>query len=116
MKIVRYMIFNGNCENALDFYKSILGGESEVTRYSDMPDDAGMSVSEDWGNKVMHGSLQLADDFVLYLSDAWEGSSVTTGDNVSVHLVLDSEEDLRRRENHDAGGKGVFGFHVRECD
>lgn len=96
MKLIPYLIFNGNGENALMFYKGILGGESEIMRYSDMPDGPGMSVSEDWANKVMHGSLQIADGLVLYLSDAWEGSSATKGDNVSVHLELDSEEELRR--------------------
>jgi len=37
-----YLAFNGNCEEAFDFYKSVFGGEFRlVSRFKDMPPHAG---------------------------------------------------------------------------
>ena len=52
-----YLFFSGNCEEALNFYKGIFGGEiSEIMRWKDAPGDAGLPT--DQGNKVMHSTFK----------------------------------------------------------
>ena len=96
MQAVRYLIFNGNCEEALEFYVEAFGGKPDIMRYSDMPADGDMEVSDAWKDKIMHAELALGDGQLIYLSDAFEGNATTVGDNVSVHVDVDSEQDVRK--------------------
>jgi PhnB protein len=57
MQLDCYLSFNGNCEEALNFYAQCLGGKVELMRFDSAPKDSGMEVPLDWKNKVMHGTL-----------------------------------------------------------
>ena len=57
MKLNPYLTFNGNCEEAMNFYKDILGGEFSVQmRFSEAPPE--MPVSDDLKDKIMHTTLE----------------------------------------------------------
>lgn len=48
-----YVMFNGNCEEAFDFYKSVFGGEfAAKSRFDEAPADQKMGETE--GGKIMH--------------------------------------------------------------
>lgn len=52
-----YLFFKGNAREALDFYKSVFGGDVEISEYTEkmveaMPEDAKIEVG-----KIMHGLL-----------------------------------------------------------
>ena len=49
-----YLFFKGQCREAMEFYKSVFGGELSVTTYKDAGVDA-EGTSPDW---LMHASLQ----------------------------------------------------------
>lgn len=52
------IIFNGNCEEAFLFYKSVFGGEfSYFGRFKDMPMPEGKACSPADSEKIMHISL-----------------------------------------------------------
>ena len=93
MKAIPYVSFNGNCEEAIQFYHSVLGGKLEILRFKDLPDEEGIPISEDWKEKVMHSSLALEEGNYLYFGDAWEDSSLELGTNYTIHLQVDTEED-----------------------
>lgn len=107
MNAVPYLTFRGTCEEALSLYAGVLGGEVSTMRFEDMPPNEDMSISDAWKNKVMHASLSLGGEQVLYLSDIFEGGSVKTGDNVAVHLDVDTESDVRHFFNGLAEGATV---------
>lgn len=47
-----YLTFNGNCEEAFTFYKSVFGGDFPyVGRFKEMPPIEGMNVPESEGEK-----------------------------------------------------------------
>ena len=53
-----YLLFNGNCEEAFNFYKSVFGSEFEmVMRFKDVPAEYKMPESE--GEKIMHVALPI---------------------------------------------------------
>lgn len=91
MKAIPYITFNGDCEKAVNFYRTVLSGKLEIMRYRDIPAGGGMSPGKDWQDKVMHASLTLKDDTRLYFSDAWQESPAIVGDNITVHVQVDSE-------------------------
>ena len=48
-----YLVFNGTCEEAFNFYKSVFGGEfTHIGKFKDMPSET--PLSEEVGNLVMH--------------------------------------------------------------
>jgi PhnB protein len=66
-----YLNFNGNCEEAFNFYKSALGGEFQyIGRFKDMPPQEGQPpMSEEMGNRIMHVSLPVSKETVIMGSD-----------------------------------------------
>lgn len=90
-----YLNFNGNCEEAFNFYKSVFGGEFQyVGRYKDMPADAGKPLPADESNRIMHISLPISKETLLMGSDTggeW-AASFKQGNNFSISIHADSKE------------------------
>ncbi len=91
-----YLTFDGNCEEAFNFYKTVFGGEfSFMGRFSDMPAEAGGdTIPEDQMNRVMHVGLPISQETRLMGSDTggeW-GAGFTQGNNFSVSVTADSKE------------------------
>lgn len=96
MRAIPYLTFDGNAEEAVNLYRSVLGGELSIMRFGEMPPDETMPISAAWTDKIMHAELAFGDDQTLYVSDIFEGGTVQRGDNVAVHIDVDTEEDLGR--------------------
>lgn len=91
-----YLNFNGNCEEAFNFYKSVFGGEFlTLMRYKDMPSEGNLSASE--GEKIMHTALPIGQGTFLMGGDVLEAmGKATIGTNVNIAISPDSEEEARR--------------------
>ena len=91
-----YLTFDGNCEEAFDFYRSVFGREcSSMQRFSEGP--PGMPVAPEDADKVMHVSLPLADGQVLMGSDQLAGrGGVNVGNTISISIGPDSADEGRR--------------------
>lgn len=94
MKAIPYVSFNGNCEEAIQFYHSVLGGKLDILRFSDIPIEVGIPISENWKEKVLHSTLTFEEDHSLFFSDTWEEAPVELGTNYTIHLQVNSEEEV----------------------
>ncbi|HLO90007.1 MAG: VOC family protein [Chloroflexota bacterium] len=97
VKVHPYVNFKGNCEEAFNFYKSILGGEfSYVGRYKDIPGDQKPDAKDE--NKIMHIGLPLAEGTILMGSDIPEiyEDRFVVGTNITLSLSPESESEARR--------------------
>ena len=105
MKLITYLTFAGNCEEAIGFYKETLG--AEVIHVSFMGEGQ-MEVPENLKGKVMHARLKIGEN-ELYMSDTFDPSALKQGSNVSLSLQSD---DLAQTESLfsklSAGGKVVM--------
>ena len=94
-----YLTFDGNCEEAFNFYKSIFGGEFPMmSRFSEMPPDAGAPVAPEEAERIMHVSLPISKETVLMGSDTggeW-AKGFKQGNNFSISITADSREDADR--------------------
>ena len=104
-----YLTYNGNCEEAFNFYKSILGGElSHLSRFKEMPPMDNCTIPESEMEKIMHVSLPISDECVLMGSDSSEafGQATVVGNNFALSISVDTEEEVDRIFNALAeGGK-----------
>jgi PhnB protein len=98
MKITSYLVFNGQAEEATNYYADILGGTIEnFYRFRDMPPAEGMPpISEEYGNLIMHccidggknfpnGTMSIADTLPSDPRDFGNGGHILT-------LSVDSAE------------------------
>lgn len=91
-----YLTFNGNCEAAFNFYKSVFGGEFQfLGRFKDMPPVDGKSVPDSEGEKIMHVSFPIGKETVLMGSDSSEafGQATVAGNNFSISLNTTSQAE-----------------------
>ncbi len=94
-----YLTFNGNCEAAFNFYKSVFGGEFPyIGRFGEMPSEDGKQISEEEKNKIMHVSLPISEETMLMGSDTggeW-ASNFKEGNNFSLSLNANSREEAEK--------------------
>jgi PhnB protein len=85
------------------FYKNCLGGELNMQKVGESPMAANMP--QQMQDKIMHASLK-TDGFTIMASDLCDESGVIKGNNVSLLLDCDSEEQVRGTyEKLSEGGK-----------
>ncbi len=90
MKLNPYLIFEGNAEEVLNFYKEIFSGTVlMISRYSDNP----QPTDEDWKNKILHSRLEF-DGNMLMISDGFKGYKVNAESNIQLSVEIESVEKL----------------------
>lgn len=102
-----YLNFQGNTEEAFNFYRSVFGGELlHLQRFKDTPHGDKMSAED--REKIMHVALLIGQGTMIMGTDTLEsmGQSLTLGNNISLAVSPDSEVDATRIFNGlSTGGK-----------
>ena len=92
--------FNGNCEEAFNFYKSAFGIDfTFIGRYGDIPPQNGMPpISEDEKNKIENICLPIAEETVLMGADVcgYMAQNTVFGNNFSLYIEADSRGEADR--------------------
>ncbi|MCL2611324.1 MAG: VOC family protein [Defluviitaleaceae bacterium] len=97
--------FQGNCEEALTFYKNVLGAEvKEVAYFRDAPQDSGMDESLP-PNFVMHSEVLIFGTQII-MTDG--GIAPIAGDYFSLMLSFDTTEEVASVFNKLADGGQVI--------
>lgn len=93
MKLIPYLAFDGQAEEALKFYASALDARIDmVSRFREAP----LDVPQSHLDRVMHAHISFGDNSLM-LSDAMPGQPPTSGTQVALSLNLDGDEDFARR-------------------
>lgn len=90
-----YLHFNGNTEEAMNFYKSVFGGNFIIfQRYKDILGGEKMSAEDQ--EKIMHISLAIGKGITLMATDGLEsmGRQVTFGSNFHITINAESEVEV----------------------
>ncbi len=97
MQVEPYLFFTGKCEEALNFYKSVFGGEVEqVSRFKDMPAEvrADMTIDSKHDNLIMHATFR-SPTFNFMASDARPGKEYGEGP-ISLSIGTTDEAEATR--------------------
>ncbi len=114
-----YLNFQGTAREALEFYKSVFGGELTISTYA----EGGMPHDPADKDKVMHGQLVSPGGYWLMCSDNPPGMPFIPGNTVTVSLSGDADDELRGYWNklleggsaHRSSGKGSMGRQLRHA-
>ena len=90
-----YLFFNGNCEQAVEFYKKALGAVVEFTmRYKESPEPPppGM-VPPGFENKIMHTSFRIGDTVVMASDGCTADKAQFEGFSLSLSVPTPADAD-----------------------
>jgi PhnB protein len=91
--VTAYLTFDGNCRQAMSFYRECLGAELYLTAY---PDASGQPSSGS-AARIMHSQLSHDGAPILMASDTpQEAESLKPGNNLSVSIHCDSSDEIDR--------------------
>jgi PhnB protein len=106
MKLIPYLLFDGTCADAMQFYTEVFGGTIvSLQRWSDMPPNPGYPISDEQKNRVMHVHME-AKAFALMASDGTPGTE-QKGGNISLSLNLEDVTEGERLFEALSGGGAV---------
>jgi PhnB protein len=89
-----YLFFGGRCEEALEFYRSVLGAQIEMVmrfRESPEPPPADM-LKPGYEDKVMHSSFRIGET-TLMASDGCGEETSFSGFSLSLSVASEAEAD-----------------------
>jgi len=94
-----YLSFNGNCEEAFNFYKAVFGGEFQfIGRYKDLPPTDRQNFSSVSDEKIMHVSLPISAQTILMGCDSSEihVEAPVFGNNIVLSVNTDTKLEADR--------------------
>lgn len=94
MAVHVYLVFNGNCREAVEFYAKVFKTEApKIMAFGESPQDPTYPLPEEAKNLVMHARLNIDGSNIMF-SDTFPGQPYVVGDNVTLALVSKNEDDL----------------------
>lgn len=85
-----YISFKDNARDAMEFYKDVFGGTLNLSTFGEF----GQPDSPD-ADKIMHAQLETDSGYTLMASDTPQGMEYKPGDNITVSLSGDDDDELR---------------------
>jgi PhnB protein len=100
-----YLMFSGNCEEAVKFYCEVFQGEIQFTqRYKDSPSKD--QTPTHWQEKIMHMNFKIRGD-QLMASDCFPGREPVKGNNIALSVSFAKNEVMDGAFNKLAQGGQV---------
>jgi len=90
-QINAYLNFDGNCREAITFYKECLGGELALQTVEGSPIEAQCPAA--MKHQILHASL-MKDGLILMGSDMQGPEGFIKGNNIALSLNCSSEEEI----------------------
>ncbi|MFJ6632098.1 VOC family protein [Streptomyces sp. NPDC091376] len=86
-----YISFSGDARQAMEFYRSVLGGELRLSTFGEFGGPGGGTGQDD---KIMHAMLETSSGFTLMGADTPPGMEYKPGTNFAVSLSGDDADEL----------------------
>ena len=94
MPVTPYLMFNGRCEEALNFYKKALGAEvGMLMRFKESPEPPPPGCAPVDGNKIMHSAFQIGGATVMASDGMAQGGPKFEGFSLTIHAKDEPEAD-----------------------
>ena len=95
MTLQVYLNFNGNCQEALDFYSKVFSTKKQnILRFGDVPPNTDHPLPAAAKDRIMHTFLNIEGNMVMF-SDVLPGMPFTVGNNVSLILQMNDTERMK---------------------
>jgi PhnB protein len=93
VNVTPYLMFNGRCEEAINFYKAELGAEVlALLRFKENPPPADR-VPPNWDNKVMHSCFKIGDTQIMASDGDCADKAGFGGVRLSIEVKSEAEAE-----------------------
>lgn len=104
-QITPYLFFEGNCNEAMTFYKEVFGGELSLMTVGESPMAEKMPHKKD---NVMHAAIMIDGNLMIMASDTMmEGQTAEMGEGVYNTVICSTKEEAESFFNKLADGGTV---------
>ena len=93
-EIVTHLNFDGNCREAMEFYKNCFGAELYLMRFSEVPSGV-LEQAKQAKDRIMHASLTKGFR-LLMAADTPPGTPLQQGNNFTVSIQCESLQEIER--------------------
>jgi PhnB protein len=90
-KMNPYLVFNGNCQEAMKFYRRCFGGELVLNTVGGSPVAEQMPAGMQ--NEILHSTL-MSGDILIMASDVVGEEGYKPGNTITLNLVCQSREEV----------------------
>lgn len=96
MSLQVYLSFNGNCREAVEFYREVFNADKPVLlTFGEAPQsDFGINVPDNAKDLVLHTELTIGEATVMF-SDVIPGMEFREGNNFSLSITTKSIDDIK---------------------
>ena len=103
-QITPYVFVEGNCREAMNYYKDVFGGELNIMTVGDSPMAEKMPDMKD---RILHGAIMVDGNLMLMASDTMmPGQTAEMGEGVCNTIICSSKEEVETLfEKLSEGGK-----------
>jgi PhnB protein len=101
IEVIPYLTFGGDCEEALNTYKDILGGEVIIVSRYDAPE---MKAPEHYKNKILHARYEFSGNTIM-ASDMFPGSALQRG-NSDTALSISMKDEKKATDIYNKLSQG----------
>ncbi|MCL2362328.1 MAG: VOC family protein [Defluviitaleaceae bacterium] len=92
MQVNPYVVFNGNCAEALAFYEKAFNGKiGMISRYKDAPAAEGYVTPPEVGELILHAQLDIGGAVIMFC-DTSPHLPYNVGNNIMLSVAFDSED------------------------
>lgn len=104
MHVNTYVIFDGKCEEALEFYKSKLGAKvTALMRFKEAPDQS--QIKPESKDKVMHSEFEVGETKILASDGYCLGAPKFDGFSLTIQCANDAEAEKMFKALSGDGGQ-----------
>lgn len=113
MAAIVYLNFDGNAEQAIEFYaEALLASQVKKVKFKDLPQDPNYPLPDDELNMIMESSIEFVGGKMM-MSDLLPSMQRVTGElvkgnNVIISLVIDDKQALEQYFNQLSAGGHVI--------
>jgi PhnB protein len=92
MHVNPYLVFDGKCEEALEFYKNKLGAKvTALMRFNEAPDQS--QIKPESKDKVMHSEFTVGETKILASDGYCKGAPKFDGFSLTIQCANDAEAE-----------------------
>ncbi|OIK09256.1 VOC family protein [Bacillus sp. MUM 13] len=96
LKLIPYLVMNGNAREAIDFYQKALNADVLFTQsFREMPENPEFQLPEEAKNLVSHATIKVGET-ELMLSDTFPGQPHSSGTQVTICITTDNAEKAKQ--------------------
>lgn len=96
LKLIPYLVMNGNANEAIDFYEKALGAQVLFKQsFGEMPQNPEFPLPEEAKNRVGHASVKIGESELMF-SDTFPGQPHSSGNQVTICISLNDADKSKQ--------------------